>query len=325
MGAVLDRLRAARRVQVIGHVRPDGDCIGSLLAAHHLLDHFGVEHALATGDLRANGWTPLRDFDRIEAAPRSGFQPDVTLFVDCADLARALPDGRPEGRTVNVDHHGGNTMFAEINWVEPRCAAVGEMLFYLAEAAGAPLTPDLANAVLLAIMTDTGGFRYSNVEARHFRIAADLVEAGADVTLINRVAFENLSPETFAIMGRAFADVRFGAGGRLAWSELRLDTVRRLGGAEHMPSDLGAELRLIDGVELAVVLVELPEGGARLSFRSKGGVDVSALAAKFGGGGHPNASGATVADRPFDAARAAVLEAAEAALGAGGAKSASAV
>ena len=308
---IITQIRAAKRVQVIGHVRPDGDCIGSLIGVGHILDHHGIEHALAAAESTANGYEIIRGFDRIEPQPRPGLDADLTIFVDCADLGRAFEGWTPSGKTINIDHHGSNTRFAELNWVDPGCAAVGEMLYYLALADEVPMNPDLANALLLSIMTDTGCFQYSNVRQEHFEICGQLLKAGASVTLVAGAAYENRHPETIEMIGSVLGSLHYRCAGRLVWGELRTELVERLGGKVNLPDNLAGELRTIRGIAVSMLFTELADGGLRLSLRASGEVDVSLLAKEFGGGGHPNAAGLTIDNTPYEEARERVLAHAE--------------
>lgn len=304
-------LRSARRVQVIGHVRPDGDCIGSLIAAHHILADFGIEHALAAPELGAAMYREIPGYELIDERPRPDFEPDVTLFVDTADLTRSFKDWKATGRIVNVDHHGANSRFGEINWIEPECAAVGEMLFYLAEHSGAPLTGDLATALYLAILTDTGSFRYSSVRPRHLTLAGRLLEAGADHALVTAAVYDNRSPAAVELTGRIYSSLKYRRGGALVWGEARHELLERVGGAGQMPENLAGDLRSVRGVRLAILFVEPGPSGLRASLRGARGVDVSLLAAEFGGGGHPAASGITIEEGDYEKTRDRIVARAE--------------
>ena len=296
---IIHRIESASRIQVIGHVRPDGDCIGSLLGMHHILAHYQIEHALAAGSIQPNGYEAFAGFSLIESAPRVDFDPDLTIFVDCAGLDRAIEDWEPEGSTINIDHHGSNTRFGDLNWIDPKSAAVGEMIYYFARYAQVPLNPDFANALLLAIMTVSGSFRYSNVGPYLFDVAGELLRAGADVVFIGKAAYESRTPESIAVMGQVLSSIHYHCGGELVWAEIDAATIRRVGGAANLPDNLASEIRGIKGVRVSILFLELPEGGLRASLRGDGSVDVSALAANFGGGGHPNAAGITLKQGDF--------------------------
>ncbi len=313
--AIVERLRGARAVQVLGHARPDGDCIGSLLAVHELLTHWGRPHALAVEEgAAAAHYAELPGYGGILAEPAAALQPDVAVFVDCADRARAFADWPAPALTINLDHHASNTRFAQLNWVEPACAATVELVYYLAWRAGVPLTPPLATALLTGLLTDTGSFRYPAVRPHHLELAAEWLRAGADLPLVARAAYQNQSPGAVALSGQALADLRYAGGGRLVWGELRSPTLTAHGGPEAVPEHLASEMRGIRGVRVAVLFIELPEGGLKVSLRGDGVPDLSLLAREFGGGGHAAAAGLKLAGVPYEATRDRILARAEALL-----------
>lgn len=310
------KLRHSKRVQVLGHQRPDGDCYGSLLGMRAILDALGVEHRLFAGEQGRTGYEAFPGVDQVQDCLDGGFGADLYVFVDSATLARVIePWDAGHVATINIDHHGSNHRYAQINWVDPARASTAEMIYELAMHMGIRPTAGFANAILLGLMTDTGSFRYSNVGPRQLEVAAELVRAGARPSIVSRIAYESKSPEAMEVTGAVFGSLKYLAGGALAWGEVRSDLVARVGGAQNLPENLSAELRSIRGVQVALLFVELPGGGLRLSLRADGSLDVSRLAARFGGGGHPNAAGLTVADAPYEPTRDRILEAAESALG----------
>ncbi len=311
---IVEKLRTAKRAQVLGHERPDGDCIGSLLGMHEVLEHFGIENALAASDQVYSGYRAIPNYDLVETQPRADFNADLTIFVDCADRKRAFPDWSTTGFVINIDHHGSNPCYGGINWVDPGCAAVGEMIFYLASYANVPLSANLANALLLAIVTDTGSLHYSNVRAEHFDICAELVRAGASPTLIARAAYESKSPMGVKLGATILSHADFRCDGHLAWSEARQAVLNILGGSKSMPENLVAEIRGIEGVDIAVLFTETAGGGIRVSFRGDGLLNLGKFAEQFGGGGHPNAAGISIKDGDYLKLRDRVLTAIESAV-----------
>ncbi|HUT24483.1 MAG TPA: DHH family phosphoesterase [Sumerlaeia bacterium] len=305
-------LRDSRRVLICGHVRPDGDCVGSMTAMYRYLCGQGKEARLFFhGPMQANlrgalpeGEGPADDFP-------ADYAPDVTLCLDCGDAERISEDfsQKAQGAIVNIDHHHANTRFGRLNWVDPRFAAVGEMLCRLVEPDPGAWTPEIANALYLALMSDTGGFRFVNTTPETFRAAAMLAERGADPAAAATLVWGNRNIETVRIVAAVMNRMRFELGGRLVWSEITQETCRQHGGEENEPDNLGNELRTIEGVEVALLVRETREGTARGSMRSgEGGVDVSRIAASLGGGGHPAAAGFEVKE-PFATARDRIVEA----------------
>lgn len=308
--------RGRGRALMLGHVHPDADVLGTLLAL-----------ALA---LEARGWTvicggphpapALLDFlpgvDRyvpLEAATGSF---DVVTLTDCPNPLRTeglIDQARhATGMVVNIDHHPDNRRYGNVNWIDPAAAATGEMVYELLVALGSPMTPAIATNLLTAIHTDTGSFRYSNVTPKTFRIASDLVAAGAEPAFIAECLYERRATESLRWLGEALSRVEVSDDGRLAWLALPADAVPE---SFIQAEDLVNYPRSIGSVRVAVFLRER-DHQVKVSLRGKGDVDVRAIAARFGGGGHTNAAGCTIAGTLAHVTRE-VLAAARAALGGG--------
>lgn len=316
--AIEAKLRSSKRVQVLGHERPDGDCYGSLLGMGFILDALGIENRLFAGQQGRTGYHSLSGIERVADGLDPAFKADLFVFVDSATLERVSDNWDSQGvPVINIDHHASNHLYGEINWIDPSCASTAEMIYELARHLQIGIHRELAEALLLGLMTDTGSFRYSNVGPRQFEIATELVRAGARPATISRAAYESKSPEAMEVTGAVLGSLRYLAGGAIAWAEVRAHLVEKVGGPANLPENLSAELRTIDGVRAALLFVELPEGGLRLSLRGDGTVNVSRLAGEFGGGGHPNAAGLSVQEEPYEPMRDKILAAAERALAAG--------
>ncbi len=295
--------RPPRRVLMLGHVHPDADVVGTLLAL-----------GLA---LEARGWTVtyggphpapevlafLPGIERYRKLPRIEGQVDVAVLTDCPNPARTeglLEQARAIGATVvNIDHHHDNRRYGDVNWVEPSAAATGEMIHDLLAALGAPLTPAMATNLFTAVHMDTGSFRYSNVTPDTFRIAATLVAAGADPAFVSGCLYEQRPREALRWLGQALSRVEVAADGRVAWLALPAGLVPE---PFVEAEDLVNYPRSIGSVRVACLLRER-DGAVKVSLRGKGDVDVSRIAARFGGGGHPNAAGCTLTASLDDATR----------------------
>ena len=307
--SIISRIRAARRVQVIGHVRPDGDCVGSMLAMHHLLDHWNIDHRMAANKVTCNGYALLEGFDRIAETVDADFHPDLNVFIDCASLERGLEGWQATAPIINNHQHSSNTRYGEINWIQPHCAAVGEMLFHLINQAGMPITPAVADNLLLSITTDTGSFKFSNTGPAQHRIAANLIEAGASVEAVTRMAFGSQHPGGVQLAGHVMSTMRLECNGKLVWSEILQETYKQFGGEDKAPENLVDVLRSILGVELSLLFHEIHDGSLRLNLRSNGRINVSKLAHRWGGGGHPCASGLTIHNANYETDRDSILKA----------------
>lgn len=311
---ILQALQGANRVLICGHVRADGDCIGSMAALFAYLRASGKQARLFFRGPVQEAYLPyLPEGQSADGDFPADYEPDATLCLDASSADRIVADfpAWAQGTIVNIDHHGDNTRYGALNWVDARYAAVGEMVCELLEAASdCDWTPAMAEALYMAIATDTGGFRYGNTTARALAAAARLVERGAAPARVAQAAWGNRSVETLRILASVLGGARFALGGRLAWAELRQDVLARNGGEASEPDNLSGELRAIRGVEVALLLRETPEGTVRASLRSAGVVDVAAIAARLGGGGHRAAAGVEL-DAPYAEGLERILEAVE--------------
>jgi len=316
LAAAAAALRPARRVAVLGHVNPEPDCIGSTLGVTLCLRRAGLEAQAFNVDPVPEH---LRFLPGVEELVQSSRLPGgwgAICVVDTTDPERAggllhqIPAGTP---VVNVDHHLSNTRFGSVNWVEPQASSVGEMVCHLAGALQVPLTREIATNLLAAILGDTGSFRFANTTPSALRAAARLVEAGARPDLVAEGLYGGKRSQELRLLGEVLGTFQVGAGGALAWIEVHRAALDRAGlGLDDIEGFIDYP-RTVRGVELAVAFKENGPATTRVSFRSRGRVDVAALAARFGGGGHRNAAGCTVA-LPLREARPLVLGAAEQAL-----------
>ncbi|MCX7626252.1 MAG: bifunctional oligoribonuclease/PAP phosphatase NrnA [Candidatus Sumerlaeaceae bacterium] len=302
VGEICEVIRRHQEFLIVGHGRPDGDCLGSCLGLYAVLRQMGK-------DVRFFTPGPIQDFfsflpylgETITEHPaiRPG---EIIIYVDCGDFERVDEVFKPEGFIINIDHHLSNAFFGNLNWVDTEACAAGELIYRLALALGEPISPEAATCLFTAIMADTGGFRFSNTDRVTFETAAALVAAGANPAAIAEAVFENRKPRAVYITGVIYQTLKYEFDGRLVWNELRRDIYELAGGDEYEPEGLCSDLRGIAGVEVSVLFHETPDGWCRVGLRSKGRVNVSRLAQMLGGGGHHNASGAYI-KQPYDQAR----------------------
>lgn len=305
LGAVIELLRAHDNILVVSHMRPDGDCLGSTLGLLLVLRALGKRVAGYNASPLGKKWNFVPEIGLVENK-LPNWPISLTVFVDCGAVSRVSEDFVPHGHTINIDHHLTNERFADFNWIDVDACAVGEQIHAVALALGVPITREIATALYLSIMTDTGGFRYSNTSARAFSIAGELVACGADPGSIAQAIYENRTRGEVALSAIAMQRLNYEFNGAAVWTELRWDDYRSFGGAEAEPEGLVGEMRAIEGVEVSMLMHESEEGFLRVGFRGKGRIDCSAIAAACGGGGHYNASGANI-KRPFLEAREIVL------------------
>jgi len=314
--AVLAPFTASRgRALMLGHVHPDADVLGTLLALGLALEARGwsVTYGGPHPAPAALGFLPGVERYRVLSGFTDGV--DVAVLTDCPNPQRTegLIDHarRVADVVVNIDHHPDNRRYGDVNWIDVSASATGEMLYEFLAALGCALTPAIATNLFTAIHTDTGSFRYSNTTERTFRVAAALVGAGAEPALVSQWLYERRSPDALGWLGEALRRVEMSEDGRLAWLALPAGALPE-GFVES--EDLVNYPRSVASVRVACLLRER-DGAVKVSLRAKGDVDVQRIAAQFGGGGHANAAGCTVAGGLAEAVPR-VLAAVRAAIGA---------
>src|SRR5713226_1270738 len=296
--AVADAIRAHDRFVLTTHENPDGDALGSLLAAELALEQLGKDTVMVLhGDAPLPGeygFMPLADLQRRwpdDVAER------VLLAVDCANESR-IADPEVLGRvplSINIDHHHDNTRFGRINLIVADASSTGEVLRDVFRELGVKLTPDIAEALYIALVTDTGRFQYTNTTPKALRLAAELVEAGANVHRVFQGVYESVQFAKLKLLARALDRAQIYEGGRIVVSYLLRTDFGEVGAVEPYSEGIIDYLRAVEGAELAVLIREPPrqEGPTRrVSLRaSVDELDVSKIARASGGGGHRQAAG----------------------------------
>ena len=297
--AVADALRSNDRFLLVTHENPDGDALGSLLAAKLALDSLGKDSEMYLyGDAplpREYGFMPLEGIRRElpdDAAER------VLVALDCANESRMgpVPQLLEEAPlALDIDHHHDNSRFGDVNLVVGDASSTGEVLRDVFAELGVVLTPEIAEALYIAVVTDTGRFQYTNTTPRALRLAAELVEAGADVHRVFQGVYESVEFAKLKLLARALDRAQVYEGGRLVVSYLLRSDFTELNAAEAYSEGIIDYLRAVEGAEMAALIREPPrrEGPKRrVSLRaSNDELDVSAIARKSDGGGHRQAAG----------------------------------
>lgn len=301
-----------RRFLVTSHARPDGDSIGSQVALAWALRALGKTVRIVNHDAPPEPYRALPGTSDIEVADAVEGEFDAAFVLECGDVSRPEVAGLERYPIVNIDHHVGNTGYGVVAWFDPTAAACGELVFDLVEALGVPLSLPIATHIYVAILTDTGSFRHSNITARTFDICRRTAEAGVDPAAVARLVFDSASVGKLRLTAAVLAGMTLEAGGRLAVLYLDDEILRATGGTRDDTEGLVNLPLSVRDVDAAVLFkVERPDR-VRVSLRSKGLVDVRAVAARHGGGGHSNAAGCTVAGRYDEVRPRLVRETAEA-------------
>src|SRR5213595_2535975 len=296
--AVADAIRGHERFLLTTHENPDGDALGSLLAAKLGLDQLGKDVVMVLcGDAPLPGEYGFMPLAQLRRRWPDDVSERVLLAVDCANESR-IADPEVLGRvplSVDVDHHHDNTRFGQINLIVADASSTGEVLRYLFRELELELTPEIAEALYIALVTDTGRFQYTNTTPKALRLAAELVEAGADVHRIFQWVYETVQFAKLKLLARALERAQIYDGGRVVVSYLLRTDFTDIGAAEAYSEGIIDYLRAVEGAELAALIREPPrsDGPARrISLRaSTDELDVSAIARKSGGGGHRQAAG----------------------------------
>jgi len=277
---------------MLGHVHPDGDVLGTLLGLGLAMEAAGWSVTLAGPHAVPESLAFLPGSERWQVWKQALRTYDVIVLTDCPNDARTegllAATRTPESAVLNVDHHPDNRRYGTINWIDPTAAATGEMVYDLIRALDLPVTPAIAINLFTAIHTDTGSFRYSNTTPKTFRAAARLVEAGVDPAHVATTVYETREPGGLRMLGHVLQGIETDPGGSLAW--LVID--RATASSPDLPEaeEFVNYPRSIRTAKVAVLFRELPDG-VKVSLRAKGEVDVARIAARLGGGGHPNAAG----------------------------------
>lgn len=308
LAAVVEAIRRHDRFVVTSHENPDGDALGSLLATHLALTSLGKDSVMVLGGHAPipgeYGFLGLDGHGLARSAPLDVGE-RVLVSVDCAQESRIAAGGLHGAAllTVNIDHHHDNTRFGAVDLVVDDASSTGELLADVFVELGVPLSPALAEALYTAVVTDTGRFQYSNTTPKALRLAAALVEAGADVSKVFREVYESAPLPKLKLLGRALEHATPYLDGRILVAQLVRGDFVDAGAEEPYSEGIIDHLRSAEGTELVALIRELREGDGparKGSLRSHAdGVDVSAIARAFGGGGHRQAAGFST-DLPMD-------------------------
>ena len=295
VAAVAARIKKANKAAIFCHARPDGDALGSGLSLCLAMRAAGKTAEFVCEDAPPEKFFFIPEMREVKTSlPQDDY--DLYIAVDCADIARMGEFGhafsRFRGDTVCIDHHISNKGFAKLNCVRV-CSATCEIMPEVLSAAGFEITAPMSNALMLGLITDSGTFTHSDVTAHTFNVAAELRSAGADVNKINYEMFSRQKKARALLFSRALSNLRFALDDRLAFILVTQSALDETGANRSMTEGFVDFPLSVDGVEVAIALLEMKRGQYKASLRSKR-VDVNAVAATFGGGGHVLASGCMI-------------------------------
>ena len=296
---VVDALRSGERFLLTAHEGPDGDALGSLLAMHHVLRQLGKDsvmflHAKEFPLPVEYRFLPLEE---VFHEPPADVVDRTLVFLDCGNIDRMPVEflRRDGARVVNIDHHHDNTRFGSVNLVDTEASCTAEIVLDVAKRLGAEITPEIASALYVGLVTDTGKFMYENTGPAAHRMAAELIEAGVDVDDTYRRLYERVPIEKLRLIARALEKIERYDEGRLAVTYISADDYEATGAGEVLTEGIIDFVRALEGTAVAAVIRDKTDGGLsarKVSLRSTDGtVDVSAIARIHGGGGHRRAAG----------------------------------
>jgi bifunctional oligoribonuclease and PAP phosphatase NrnA len=290
-------LREHSKFAVLSHVRPDGDALGSTLALALSLKELGKEVRAWNEEGMLEKYNFLARAELLTQPPSAPEDFDVAIALDTAVQNRlgttATAAVGSAKLWINIDHHPSNPRYGDLVYIDPTAPATGQILFEFLTNQKFPVTPAIAENLYAAISTDTGSFQYPNTTVRTFEIAGELVRCGVDVGRISQLLYENFPRRRIELLRELLGTMRFACEGKLAWFSLSQAAALALGVIPEDNEGLIDHLRATRGVIVAIFFEELPDGKVRVSMRSKNeAVDVCAICAQFGGGGHVLAAGA---------------------------------
>ena len=310
MKEVVDLLLRADRVTAICHENPDGDTLGAAIAIAIAAERLGKRAEVVSGDPPPPFLSVLPRIEQVRDAPQ--LEPDLAVIVDTGDLKRtgrvAAEHGEWLSRATiaNVDHHVSNPGFGAANWIDPAAAATCEMVALMLPHLGVALDAEIATALLTGIVQDTHTFAHPNATPRTLRVAADLVEAGAELSRLNRAVYADKPFSTLALWGRMLASIGQRCDARIVHGSMTLEMLRETGEQPNASEGFVDLLASTKAADVTVLFKQVEPDSTRVSVRTTERADAVAITRAFGGGGHARAAGCTV-EAPLDGAREQVL------------------
>lgn len=278
---------------VASHVDPEGDAIGSSLALYYALKGLGKKVCVynESGVPRILKFLPGAEF--IVRSLESVNEYDAIFVVDCGDIDRLgkLKNNLEKLKIINIDHHSTNDSFGHLNFVDRNAAAAGEVVYDLLKKLGITFTREIATNLYTAVVVDTGSFRYASTTPRSFKIAAELLTMGVDPWEVAKNIYENFPYERMKLLGDALQTMELVKNGLYAFMVVTREMLSKYNATEDLTEGFVNFGRAVEGVEVSILFKETGEDQYKLSFRSKGDINVAMIAQSLGGGGHKNAAG----------------------------------
>lgn len=294
LSQVINLIEKHERFAVTSHIRPDGDSLGSSLGLFWILQGLKKDVEVIMSDHVPHAYQQLPGADEVRVVPDVDREYDAVFVIECSDVTRPGLPSLKDQFVVNIDHHSTTELFGNLNWIDSTAAAVGEMVYNLAKAIGARITPELASCIYAALLTDTGSFHFSNTTERTFKIASELVKHGAQPAKLSQAIFYSHPYSKVKLIGAVLSTLQRDDSGRIAWIRMTRDAMESSNATEEDTDGIITYPLTVGDVEAAAFFRELPNNTIRVSLRSKNRVNVARVAEEFGGGGHCNAAGFTL-------------------------------
>jgi phosphoesterase RecJ-like protein len=294
LGQVIELIEKHQRFAVTSHIRPDGDSMGSSLALCWILRGLKKDAEVVMCDYVPHAYSKLPGVDEVRVAKDIDSSYDAVFVIECSDVSRPGLPSLKDRFVVNIDHHSTTELFGDLNWIDSTAAAVGEMIYNLAKAIGAKITPEIASCVYAALLTDTGSFHFSNTTERTFKIASELVRHGAQPAKLSQAIFYSYPYSKVLLVGAVLSTLQRDESGRIAWITMTNELMEKTGATEDDSDGIITYPLTIGDVEAVAFFREQSNSIYRISLRSKNRVNVARVAESFGGGGHANAAGFTI-------------------------------
>ena len=288
------RIRESGRIAVTSHLRPDGDSLCTSLALARMGELLGKEVSIINRDETPVPFSSFPETRRIRIGQIDPKDFDTVILLECADVSRSGQERLQGVFKINIDHHYSNTPYADINWIDPEAPAVGEMAFELSRFLDITPTPEIADHLYCAIVSDTGSFQFSNTTARALAASTELVRLGACPIRVSEKLFNNNPPAKILLLGRVLSTLTMNGPGNIAVISMFKRDIESLDLKAIDTEDMTTLARSIRGVEMVLFFKEMEHETFRVSVRSKGRANAARIAEHFGGGGHVHASGFTV-------------------------------
>ena len=293
--SIVSALRSCDRILLSVHKNPDGDALGSQLALLIALQKMGKTVKAHNLDPVPEYYVFLPESDKIQSGTPVQGRYDALVVLDSDPPRTGLFDtGYPADILINIDHHVTNPQEWPLTWLDASAAATGEMVYELIKELGVPFDRDIALCLYTSIFTDTGSFRYSNTTARSMRMAAEMLERGADPWIVTENVYESFAYRRLKLLGSVLESMEKSADGLTAWVVVTEDMFRKHGATAEDTDNFVNYVRSIKGVEVAILFRQTDNLQYKISLRSKGRIDLSTVAQSLGGGGHKNAAGGTL-------------------------------